>query len=385
MPSPELQLCECGCGEPAPIATRNRRDRGHVAGRPMRFIAHHHVRLLAIVPRGATRVAAPAPAIAPVPSPDLSGPRWSSAVRCSRRAVYEGLGVQGEPFSEETLSYMRRGRMLGRVLAEELDAQLAAAGRPPGEAERLIPWPASDPIGVGHADYFITDEAEIIENVSSEGCELPGHKALQNAGYVINDPVATKGRVRSIDPSSMADRDYPIDAEGLREQVERIEREVVAGVRDGVLPDRPEGIESPSQGLCFDCPMRRPCWKTWEPPPIGTLPVSVHGDVTRLADLEDEIGRFKKVPHLEAEREEIREKLVGLMIEGALYRGNGISVKWTGVEGRRSFRLADYEKAGHSLDRGGPAEAFTRVGKGHRHWTVKRLEDADPYEGDEAA
>lgn len=34
-------LCECGCGEPTPIATRNRSRIGHVKGQPIRFLVGH--------------------------------------------------------------------------------------------------------------------------------------------------------------------------------------------------------------------------------------------------------------------------------------------------------------------------------------------------------
>lgn len=34
-------LCECGCGMAAPIATRTRRDIGHVRGEPTRFVIGH--------------------------------------------------------------------------------------------------------------------------------------------------------------------------------------------------------------------------------------------------------------------------------------------------------------------------------------------------------
>jgi hypothetical protein len=37
-------LCECGCGEPAPLATRNCPKRGYVKGQPHRFIAGHQWR-----------------------------------------------------------------------------------------------------------------------------------------------------------------------------------------------------------------------------------------------------------------------------------------------------------------------------------------------------
>jgi hypothetical protein len=39
------KLCECGCGEPAPTATRNCPRRGHVIGQPLRFRCGHATRL----------------------------------------------------------------------------------------------------------------------------------------------------------------------------------------------------------------------------------------------------------------------------------------------------------------------------------------------------
>lgn len=38
------KLCECGCGEPAPISKNNWKARGYVAGQPMRFVAGHQNR-----------------------------------------------------------------------------------------------------------------------------------------------------------------------------------------------------------------------------------------------------------------------------------------------------------------------------------------------------
>lgn len=40
------KLCECGCGQPAPIAIRTRTNRGQVKGQPLRFINGHNSRLL---------------------------------------------------------------------------------------------------------------------------------------------------------------------------------------------------------------------------------------------------------------------------------------------------------------------------------------------------
>lgn len=45
-----MKLCECGCGEPAPIATRT--GRGYRKGEPQRFVRGHRARLPYSVPRG---------------------------------------------------------------------------------------------------------------------------------------------------------------------------------------------------------------------------------------------------------------------------------------------------------------------------------------------
>lgn len=39
-----VKLCECGCGEPAPIATRTYPDRGLVKGQPQRYVLGHRAR-----------------------------------------------------------------------------------------------------------------------------------------------------------------------------------------------------------------------------------------------------------------------------------------------------------------------------------------------------
>lgn len=302
----------------------------------------------------------------------LTGPRWSSAVQCSRRAVYEGLGIAGEPFSAETLGYFRRGRLLGETFARDINDQLVEQGRPEALLELEVPWPNPETIGTGHADLFIPDEGRIVEIVSSADCDLPAHKPVQAAGYALNWPDAKAATVLAIDPSSLRDQAFPVDLLGLQDEVHEIEQEVLRGLRDGELPERPEGIESPSQRPCFDCPFRRECWKTWEPWPVGTLPESLNGDLLRLADLEDQISRAKKVEHLTDERDEIRGKLRGLMVEGGQYRGGGVQVKWTEVAPRRTFRLADYEKTGHTLP---PAEQeFVKESGGYDRWTVKRVE-----------
>jgi hypothetical protein len=45
--SESIALCQCGCGLPAPIASRTNRRAGHVEGQPVRFILGHHWRVRA--------------------------------------------------------------------------------------------------------------------------------------------------------------------------------------------------------------------------------------------------------------------------------------------------------------------------------------------------
>lgn len=39
-----MKLCECGCGQAAPLATRTRPIRGQVKGKPVRFVRGHAMR-----------------------------------------------------------------------------------------------------------------------------------------------------------------------------------------------------------------------------------------------------------------------------------------------------------------------------------------------------
>lgn len=39
-----LKLCECGCGQPAPLAKRTRKEAGWIKGQPLRFIKGHRGR-----------------------------------------------------------------------------------------------------------------------------------------------------------------------------------------------------------------------------------------------------------------------------------------------------------------------------------------------------
>lgn len=54
-PAPEVKLCECGCGLPAPIAKGTDATRGAVRGQPQRFIRGHRAKEQGTGPREHTR------------------------------------------------------------------------------------------------------------------------------------------------------------------------------------------------------------------------------------------------------------------------------------------------------------------------------------------
>ena len=49
-----MKLCDCGCGQPAPLSTRTRLERGQVRGQPVRFIRGHaiHVNVIPALKQG---------------------------------------------------------------------------------------------------------------------------------------------------------------------------------------------------------------------------------------------------------------------------------------------------------------------------------------------
>lgn len=308
----------------------------------------------------------------------LTGPRASSLAMCERRPYYEAIGAAREDVHPRQERIFRRGRRIGIMLAQEI-AETYAEQDIRVEVEREVPWPTLDPIGVGHADLFIPDDAHTIEIVSTAGADLPRHKALQAAFYSIHDPASQYATVLSIDPSTNEEKAYPVEVEGMRDELdERVER-VVHALKGGMIPRRAlrndgDQVETPHEWPCFDCPFRRTCWAEWEPAPAGVLPDHLHPLVAELAGIEDRLAKVKALPDLEARRDEIRGLLRGHLREKADYRIPGFKkIRVSPVAGRRTFALKRFEDAGHTLP--ALAEEFVSTGQGHDRWTLTREED----------
>lgn len=300
----------------------------------------------------------------------LSGPRWSSAVVCARAAVYQGLGIDGDPYSDATERRFGRGRRIGRVIADEIADTLTAQGRA-ANVEVECPWPRENPVGVGHADVTIPDESKVIEAVSTAGCALPEHKALQAVGYA--DSLGYENAtVLSVDPHTGDERVYPLNIAELLPRVRAIQDAVVAGLNGGPLPDRMNGSPAtPGAYPCDDCPFRRRCYDGWAPPPAGSLPDHAD-DFDRLGAIEIAIKKAgKEGKALEAERDEIRARLAPHLVDGMDYIEAGVRVRRTPVAGRRSLSFSAMEAAGWSLPP--EAEPFVSEGKGFDRWTVSEV------------
>lgn len=112
----QSKLCQCGCGQRAPIATRNRYDIGHVKGQPIRFIAGHGSKALNInVTHGYNR--------GHKPSPEYRS-YHSAKQRCTNPAskdwsLYGGRGIKFlfQSFAQfyKELGPRPRGKTLDRI------------------------------------------------------------------------------------------------------------------------------------------------------------------------------------------------------------------------------------------------------------------------------
>lgn len=97
----EIRLCLCGCGRLAPIAQRNRPERGHRRGHPVRYIPGHYRRRPPPAVEGVTHrcdtCAYPLwmsakgrpPGFSPHVGRGLCGSCWHSAVRADELADHE--------------------------------------------------------------------------------------------------------------------------------------------------------------------------------------------------------------------------------------------------------------------------------------------------------
>lgn len=192
--------------------------------------------------------------------------RWSSLSRCERMAYYGYLGVEPEPFDEQTKRRVRRGKLDEQVVVEELRERY---GDDDVIAQKIVPWPDEGmPLGELHTDAFVVSEKMPIEIKSHANGEPTASDWIQLAGQVRFDEDADGAGALTI-----ADRDlnlttYPlILTDDLRAEVDGR----VATLREALEAKTPppRRCEKPADGRGLFCPFISHCFDGWQPPPAA--------------------------------------------------------------------------------------------------------------------
>jgi hypothetical protein len=297
----------------------------------------------------------------------LDGARWSSAVICPRRAYYDHARTPLDEMPRGIEGARWRGQVIGKAVAEEIVRHWRAQGRRP-RVEEAVPWPAADPVGIGHADVYLPSEARMVEIKTMSGMELRHEAALQVSGYTLNHPRAEQATVLVVDPLSGGEREYPIRVEALRSEVEEIEAKVVSGIRGGGIPARV--CRHPHDEPSLICPYVSTCFQEWTPP---TLPAPQMAEAfRRLAEVERLMKYAKSESEtLREDRDELRRNLAPFLEPGMDYVAGGIRVRRSMVEGHERLSLSEMRKAGYEV----PAELepFVRDIVSSERWYVTEV------------
>lgn len=301
--------------------------------------------------------------------------RWSTAATiCPRQAVYAATRDEQPQHPEHVLRRFARGTRLGKLMGEEVAAELERKGWTV-TLEHEAAWPLANPVGTGHADVYATrpsdfidhTESRVVEIVSAADGKLPARKPIQAAGYALHRN-AERADVLVVQPSTGEDTVYPVSIDGLRPTVEEIERQVVAGLA-GDLPPRVES--SPSSSPCLECPFARECWEGYQPPPFGRLPSDVAERAEQLAVLKAKAKESRRAEkELEDEIKVLQEELAPHFAAGVDYPVGPVILRRSRVKGRRSLDFGAMEATGHTLP--DDVAQFVKESDGHDTWTLKR-------------
>ena len=309
------------------------------------------------------------------PLPVLEGPRWSGAVTCPRRAVYDAIvpAADREPPDARTLAIWKRGRAYGDAITREIAEELAAEGRRP-RFEEPVPWPARAPVGEGHIDLYVPHERHAIEAVSAmnDDAATIERKALQVAGYVLEHPRAERATVVIVNPSTGEQDELPIEVEAFEPRVREIQAAVVAGIANPAEAMPPRVCRHPHDGPTRWCPHVAPCFADWQRPTIEEL-VGGAELAERLLELDSRVTAARKATEQhELERELVRNELRAALPAGEEVTAGGVTLKRT-VSVRRSLAIAKLEATGKRL----PKSALPFVSESEsERWTVKPARDA---------
>lgn len=308
----------------------------------------------------------------------LTGARWSEAVRCKARAIYQGLGT--EPTNERPRwledAFDRGipvGEMWGLVQGKRLEAQGHEVS-----LEHEVPWGLG---WHGHADLVDLTDAIVDEAYHSKDLEFREEKALQNAGYVdLLDEITGREHRGVLTAINAADGDrnggmalkrFPVEMDGpngLRPRVREIRERVIAGVEAGAPTAEDKVSDSPRHEECQACVFLNLCHAGYQPPePSEIIGLEDTFVALRVTD-EDRKATAANLKRIEDRRKGLIETIEQYVQPGIPVTSGDVTIRRTHIAEGVSFSLTDALKAGHALPV--ELEAFAKTRKGYDKWEV---------------
>lgn len=306
----------------------------------------------------------------------LTGARWSEAVRCKARATYQGLGT---PPTDERPRWLDdafdRGVPVGEIWGLVQGARLRAQGHEIS-LEHDIPWGLG---WHGHADLADLTDAIIDEAFHSNQLEFREEKALQNAGYCIGqqeqDGREWRGVITAVNTADgdrndgMKIKRFPIDVEGLRDQVMDIRERVIAAVQAGAVNPADKVSQTPQHPECQACVFKSLCHAGYTPPEPDEV-VGLEDSFEALRITESDLHHAaSKVEEIKARRDSLRDAIRPFTQVGVPVVSGGTLIRRSEVAGRVTFKLGDATKAGHAIP--DTLTAFITEGKPSERWRVE--------------
>lgn len=300
----------------------------------------------------------------------LTGARWSSAVRCPVKAQHEALGT---PRDENQPPWMDNAFARGFHIGDAW-AMIRAARMPNAERELEVPWGPPEWEWRGHADLADMDERIIYEAFHSKTHEFRPEKALQAAGYAHSLGPDWRAALVTINATDVeadggfATKAYPVNVDGLREQVVEIQARVVTAVALGEWNPADRISDTPKHPECAACPFMSVCHAGWTPPaPEDIVGLETSFDALRIVQ-SDLHHAEAKVAELKRMRDEYRDEVREYLPVGVPVVSGGTLIKRSEVAGRVSVKLGDFTKAGFSVPE--DLRPFVSEGKPSERWKV---------------
>lgn len=270
--------------------------------------------------------------------------RASEMARCVRMAALRGRGAEQQEFDAQTFRYFARGHLYSDYVCRQLEAK---HGKENVEREVEIEWP----LGVGHADAYITTEKMLVEIKStvspSTSSPMFDMAVAQLRIYLHFHPEAESGALYLINPSDLSGED--VFVVNLTDEDRALIDAAVAGIQDALENDRlPMRVCSrPSQGRGRLCPFVEACFEGWvAPEPEEVVEPEAVDAAARLVALKTAERPLKEqLAALEEGKKEAQAELETHVEVGESLVGPWL-VKRTHIERAPTFSLKAAQAAG---------------------------------------